>query len=72
VVRELQEAYVFVADGKVARKRVVELGLEEGDRVQVTRGLTAGETVVTSGQGALKDQGAIKVAPSPAPAAKKS
>jgi membrane fusion protein (multidrug efflux system) len=67
IVRELQEAYVFVADGKTARKRVVELGLEEGDHVQVTKGLKAGEAVVTAGQGGLKDQSPITVAPSPAP-----
>jgi len=61
VVRELQEAYVFVADGAVARKRAIETGLEERDRIEVTKGLQAGEQVVTSGQGALKDQAAIAV-----------
>ncbi|HUG52836.1 MAG TPA: efflux RND transporter periplasmic adaptor subunit [Vicinamibacteria bacterium] len=63
IVRELQEAYVFVAEGKTARKRIVELGLEEGDRVEVLSGLAAGETVVTAGQGGLKDQSPITVAP---------
>jgi membrane fusion protein (multidrug efflux system) len=67
IVRELQEAYVFVADGKVARKRVVELGLEEADHVQVVKGLKAGESVVTAGQGGLKDESPIAVAPTPAP-----
>lgn len=67
IVRELQEAYVFVAEGKTARKRVVELGLEEGDRIQVVKGLKAGESVVTAGQGGLKDQSPITVAPAPAP-----
>lgn len=62
VVRELQDTYVFVADGPVARKRPVELGLEEGDRLEVRGGLTAGDLVVVSGQGALKDGAAIKVA----------
>jgi membrane fusion protein (multidrug efflux system) len=67
IVRELQEAYVFVADGKVARKRVVELGLEEADHIQVVKGLKAGESVVTAGQGGLKDESPIAVAPNPAP-----
>ncbi len=62
VVRELHEAYVFVAEGKIARRRAVEVGLEEGARVEVTRGLKAGEHVVTAGQGALKDQAPIAVA----------
>jgi membrane fusion protein (multidrug efflux system) len=63
VVRELHETYVFVADGKVARKRPVEVGLEEGLRLQITNGLVAGEQVVTSGHGALKDQAPITIAP---------
>lgn len=62
VVRELHEAYVFVADGKVARKRPVEVGLEEGLRLQITSGVKAGERIVTSGHGALKDQSPIAVA----------
>ena len=65
IVRELQEAYVFVADGKVARKRLVEIGLEEADRVEVLEGLKAGEPVITAGQGGLKDESPITVAPAP-------
>jgi membrane fusion protein (multidrug efflux system) len=63
VVRELSEAYVFVADGKLARKRAVELGLEENGRLEVRSGVKAGEQVVTSGHGALRDQSPITVAP---------
>ncbi len=66
VIRELQEAHVFVvADGKTARKRVVEVGLEEGDRVEVVKGLAAGEQVVTAGQGGLKDQSPIALSSPP-------
>lgn len=70
VIRELQEAHVFVvADGKTARKRLVEVGLEEGDRLEIVKGLTAGEQVVTAGQGGLKDQSPVAVA-TPAPPTK--
>lgn len=62
LVRELKETYVFVAEGKVARKRAVETGLEEGDRVEIVAGLKAGEQVITSGQGGLKDNAAIVIA----------
>jgi len=62
LVRELHEAYVFVAEGKVARKRPVEVGLEEGLRLQIMSGVKAGEQVVTSGHGALKDQASITIA----------
>jgi membrane fusion protein (multidrug efflux system) len=61
VIHELQDTYVYVADGKVARKRSVELGLEEGNNFEVTEGLTGGELVVTAGQGALKDEAPIEV-----------
>jgi membrane fusion protein (multidrug efflux system) len=63
VIRELQETFVFVAEGKVARKRVVNVGLEEGDRLEIRAGLKAGEQVITAGQGALKDQSPITVTP---------
>jgi len=66
VIRELQETFVFVAEGKVARKRVVNVGLEEGDRLEIRAGLKAGEQVITAGQGALKDQAPISVVPAKA------
>jgi membrane fusion protein (multidrug efflux system) len=62
VIRELQETFVYVADGAVARKRPVKLGLEEGARLEITDGLKSGELVVTSGQGTLKDNAPIKIA----------
>jgi membrane fusion protein (multidrug efflux system) len=69
VIRELQETYVFVAEGKVARKRIVSVGLEEGDRLEIRSGLKAGERVITAGQGGLKDQAPIAVAPAKAASA---
>lgn len=63
VVRELREAHVFIADGEVARKRTVTLGLEENDVVQILTGLKPGETVIVAGQGALKDGSVIKMTP---------
>ncbi|MDX1998342.1 MAG: efflux RND transporter periplasmic adaptor subunit [Thermoanaerobaculia bacterium] len=61
VVRELQRTFVFVAKDGVAQKRPVVLGLEEGARVEATSGLTAGELVITAGQGGLKDGAPIKL-----------
>lgn len=61
VIRELAEAHVFVADGGVARKRVVELGLEQETHVEATRGLAAGDRVIVAGQGGLRDGSPIKV-----------
>lgn len=65
VIRELQQAHVFVArrDGEelTAARRAVTLGLEEGARVEVVSGLDPGEELIVAGQGALKDGAAIRV-----------
>ncbi len=65
VVRELQTAYVFVANDGVAEKRAVTLGLEEDDLIQATSGLALGEAVIVAGQGGLKDGSVIKLIPEP-------
>lgn len=65
VIRELQDAYVFVANGSVAEKRTVSLGLEEGGRIEALSGVKAGEQVIVAGQGGLKQGSPIKVMASP-------
>jgi membrane fusion protein (multidrug efflux system) len=65
VIRELQETFVFVADGKVARKRAVTLGLEEAGRIELTGGVKAGEQVIVSGQGGLKEGAPIAIGENP-------
>jgi len=52
---------VFVADGKTARFRVIETGIQEGERVEVLSGLGDTETVVTTGAGALRDGDPIQL-----------
>lgn len=61
VLRELQKAHVFVAQNDVAEKRAVTLGIEEGDLVEVTSGVAAGDQVIVAGQGGLKDGSAVKI-----------
>ncbi len=61
VIRELRDAHVFVAEGNVARRREVTLGIEEGAFVEAVSGLKPGEQVIVAGQGALKDGSPIKV-----------
>lgn len=60
VIRELQDAHVFIADKGVARKRAVQLGIEEGDRIEAVSGVRAGEQVIVAGQGALKEGSPVK------------
>jgi len=60
VIRELRAAHVFVSEDNTAVKKAVELGLEEGDLVEVLSGVAAGDQVVVAGQGALDDGQKIK------------
>jgi membrane fusion protein (multidrug efflux system) len=65
VIRELQQAHVFVArrDGEaiLAARRTVTLGLEEDSRVEALSGLEPGDELIVAGQGALKDGTAIRL-----------
>ncbi len=61
VIRELRAAHVFVTEDDTAVKKAVELGLEEGDVVEVLSGVSAGDKVVVAGQGGLDDGQKIKV-----------
>jgi RND family efflux transporter MFP subunit len=60
VIRELRAAHVFISEDGTAVKKAVELGLEEGDLVEVISGVAEGDSVVVAGQGALDDGQKIK------------
>jgi len=60
VIRELRAAHVFVTEDDTAVKKTVELGLEEGDVVEVISGVADGDKVVVAGQGGLDDGQKIK------------
>ncbi|MCX6340475.1 MAG: efflux RND transporter periplasmic adaptor subunit [Candidatus Aureabacteria bacterium] len=53
--------YVFVVNGGVARMRDVTLGIGENDRIEVLKGLTAGDLVAVMGQERLRDGAAVSV-----------
>jgi membrane fusion protein (multidrug efflux system) len=61
VIRELQKAHVFVADGELAEKRAITLGLEEGEFVEALSGVEAGDQVIVAGQGGLKDGSPVNI-----------
>ena len=52
---------VYVADGAAASRREVTLGFQEGDFVEVVRGLAEGEAVVVVGQDGLSDGTPVQV-----------
>jgi hypothetical protein len=62
VVHEGEEAAVFVVAGEMAKRRVVMIGLQSGDRVEIRDGVKAGEMVVVSGQNGLPDGARVTVA----------
>lgn len=53
---------VVGADGKAHRKAVT-LGIQDGDDVQITQGVTAGDMVITTGSYGLDDGAKVKVGP---------
>lgn len=55
------ETVVFVAADGRAERRVVTTGLRDGEHVEVTSGLRAGELIITRGQIGLADGAAISV-----------
>jgi membrane fusion protein, multidrug efflux system len=61
VIRELQSAHVFVAKNGIAEKRPVQLGLEEGESVEVLGGVKPGERVIVAGQGSLKQGSPVEI-----------
>lgn len=61
VIGREPSAYVFVVNGGVARMRDVTLGIGENDRIEVLKGLTAGDLVAVMGQERLRDGAAVSV-----------
>jgi len=56
---KIDEHYVYVIEeasaAKIARKHLVEIGIQQADRYEITNGLKAGETLVVNGMNYLAD-----------------
>ena len=59
---------VYVVEAGKARQRVVQVGINQNGRVEITGGLQADETVVVDGAGFLTDGAAVTVASAQPPA----
>lgn len=57
---ELSHVFVINEEGNVSRRAVL-LGYEANGRIEVTEGLSPGETVVTAGKGSLSDGARVEV-----------
>jgi HlyD family secretion protein len=55
------KSVMLVGPDGAAHKQVVQLGLNDGEDVQVTRGLSGAETVITTGAYGLDDGTKVKV-----------
>lgn len=57
----VNDRYVYVIKGGVAERRVVELGRQVGDRVEVLSGISAGEEVAITSLSKIKNGSAVEV-----------
>lgn len=55
------KSVMVVGTDRAAHRRPVELGIQDGDDVQITKGLTAADTVITSGSYGLDEGAKVKV-----------
>lgn len=61
LIEEDGQNYVYVAQNDTAKRMKVELGYQREGMVEIRTGVSAGQSVVVAGQGALKEGGKIKV-----------
>ncbi len=52
---KIDEPYVYVVEERIARKRLVQIGLRDGARCEITAGLRPGESLVVNGMHYLAD-----------------
>lgn len=61
IVREGDETAVFVVDDKKAKRRPVQIGLTDGEQVEIVSGVKAGDQVIVDGQAGLPDEATVTV-----------
>jgi membrane fusion protein (multidrug efflux system) len=61
VLAEDAESAVFVVQDSVAYRKVVKTGYVNGAHIEILSGLQAGDKIVTTGQGSLKDSSRVEV-----------
>ena len=61
VITKEDETYVYVVEKGVAKKVMVELGIEAADTIEITKGLKDGDNVVTKGQTYISDGEEVNV-----------
>lgn len=60
-----EQAYVFILDGDVARRKAVVVGEEMGDEFEITQGVAAGAPIIVRGIDGLADGAKVRVSQAP-------
>lgn len=61
IVSKNNENYVFIEENGIAKKVVVELGIDNGDQIEIKNGLKEGMHVITKGQTYVADGEKVQV-----------
>lgn len=61
LVESIKNPYVYVVEGSSAKKRMIKVGRESGDFIEITEGLSQDEQVVTSGQINLSENVSVRI-----------
>ena len=61
LVTDRGETVVFIAADSTAERRVIEVGFEDDDNIEILSGVSPGEPVVVKGQRSLKHGSPIKI-----------
>lgn len=65
LVMEKTNAFTYVANGSVAKKRALKIGFNDGTHVEVLEGVVAADSVLLPGKRALSDGQAIRITATP-------
>jgi RND family efflux transporter MFP subunit len=68
LVREGDETAVFIVNGDKAQRRPVQIGMTDGEHIEIVSGVKAGDMVIVDGQAGLPDGASIRIG-NPAPGA---
>ena len=67
LVAEAEGSYAFLFKDGTAEKQLLEIGISEGDYVEVLSGLSDGDSIITVGQEGLRNGAPVRIAGQPAP-----
>jgi RND family efflux transporter MFP subunit len=62
ILSQMGGRFVYIVEGETAKKRIVQVGLETKDRIEIIDGIQAGEQIVVKGFETLRDGSKVKIA----------